>query len=362
MNSNAIYTFLLIGIIIGPLYSIVLFNDYSGTALKYKAGYYEPQKSSDLMINIIPNVKEIVSNSVSVYHHSVYALFSSKGNNNSVYTSNGTYLNLLEFNYSSDFKSIIATGIYSTPFLSNDYFYYSKPIFNGSEFWTICRTPTLATNASYHISFISFTKEGTILSNHTIALSNPSTSINYQEVPDLLFLGISNGYFFIDDVDNNTLVGFSTFNYFETFGMAYSSITTASISRLANIDGQGMLWFEPMNGKSAFEAVSISDLHPLSSPYPIIKSAIANDFATQNPGNNSFIETPIYQTQTYPFISAKRLTTLQYAEQNGSSQFIEGITNNYLTKINVPFLNAFISFLGYVLVISEVIIIKYYKV
>lgn len=369
LKTNILYAFLVIGIILGPVYSVYLYIQYSPIYTQYHNEYYQANSNSPFLSENNNSYGTPSGNSFDLVNHTVYSLTDPPVN-----TSNGHpygYFKLLEINLSANFDKIESTQVHNITFLAPNLivgtFHLSQAFFDGFRFWAFYN-PFHQYNATYHIFFYSFSKNGVLLSNNTVIVhdAKPPT-VDHT----LFFVGIFNHHFFLYDRNIDSLLIYSSLTFNLVLSIPLSRFSPM-VDFPSNLDHSGLLWFgTPFNSSTIVTTGGLAySIHPPSyiafSAQDLLNNQTLNfqkviTFPTVQyyASNLTFGNTQL----TDWFVTPDRLFYLQYAffGLGGVNTVVQGVYVNAISKITLPGFDLFLSFLGYVLCISEAAIIIYSK-
>jgi hypothetical protein len=376
LSKNIFYAVVILGVILGPIYSITIYYQYSSTSLAYNNEYYESSNHNELLYENksffgVPNLY-----SFSIFNYSIYSILLPSQNITGYQFqnfANNDSFELLELNVSSDFKSISSS---QTFFLNNFLienlnreYSFTRPIFDGSSFWVI-------TNPDYQypknpISFISFKKDGTILSNHSINVFDNSTSLKH---PSLRFLGIYDKYFFVSDYKQNNLLIFSKLNFTLLFTQSVSKViddqhfSNFYLGSYGNIDPNGYLWlYIGSKSDSTIDGVALSPSEIIKFQSSKVKKVLSlhgssgSKFSSDWTYNNVNVDA---EFQSSKFIAYDKLISIQFGHGQSQSPYfyysiLEGVILTDINKIQISPLDVFLIFFGFLLLVSEAVIYGY---
>lgn len=344
LKKNVFYALFIIGIILGPMYSMYLYSQYSDAYLQYNNKYYQVTSNSDPLLEKNNYTGSIMGTAFDVVNHSAFALFQP----NSPLHSNNS-LDLLEINLSGDLNNIFSSQVIKIPVLSENAGTepYSRAFFDGSRFWAFYY-PNNQFNFTLQIYFFSFNKNGSILSNSTAFIHHDA---GLNPIYPLHFLGIYDNYFFVADLDNSSLLIFSATNLSASFTISLSELTNGQ-PFATNLDHQGLLWVLT-NSDTQLKAFSAQDLlDSQTSPIQKVIKIPSNNYPAffyNSTFNGIDVGTPLL---SIPFVNSNHFFYIQYGSD---FTVIEGVYINNISKVVLPLFDIFVNFLGYLLCISELI-------
>lgn len=369
LKKHIISAFFIIGLILGPLYSISLYWQYSNTTLRYDNQYYQASTNNRFLVENNTFLGSITTRSIQIVDHSVYALVQPSQNVSNYafqnFANNGSF-ELLELNLSTNFDTILSSKTYLLPPLpvNDNYsvvYSYSRVIFDGSRFWFFVMPPHQLTKP-YYFFLSSFTKQGTMLSNTTMFLPSNQTT-NFQ--PIVKFLGMLESYIFISDVGSSTLFVYSGTNFSLNFSLSLSALPDGPYNGFGNFDSQGLVWLQKSepgpNDESYYVAFSLQQL--LVTQSSSVQKIISLPQSSNYPHHtDSFHGLPIqYDLQSSWFSTSSHLIALQYSAVDATTSVIEGVYVTDVSQVNIPLINIIIAFLGSILCVVSIIVYIYSK-
>ncbi len=369
LKKQFISAFFILGLIIGPLYSISLYWQYSNTSLRYNNQYYEASSNSRFLLLNNSYLGSITTRSIQIVDHSVYALVKPSQHVTQYpfqnFANNGSF-ELLELNLSTNFESILSSKTYLIPQLSvNDnysvVYSYSRVFFDGSKFWFFIVPPYQSTKP-YYFFLSSFTKQGTILSNNTLFLPSNHTT-DFQ--PIIKLLGFYEDYFFISDLGSSTLLVYSGLDFFLAFSLSLDSLPEGPYIGFGNVDEQGLLWLQKSEQGSHKEAQFVAfSLQQLLDTRLVTGKKIINFLHSTSYviHNETFNGIPIKNDLQSNFVTTStHLFSLQYSAIDDSNYVLEGLYVIAVSHVSLPFNDIVITFLGNLLCFSTGISLLYFK-
>lgn len=369
LKKHIISALIIIGLILGPLYTVSLYWHYSNTTLRYDNQYYQALSNNHFLGENNTFLGSITTRSIQIVDHSVYALVQSSQNVSHYsfqnFANNGSF-ELLELNLSTNFDSILSSKTYLLPQLTvNDkysvVYSYSRVFFDGSRFWFFILPPYQSTKP-YHFFLSSFTKQGTILSNTTMFFPANQTT-DFQ--PIVKFLGVFENYFFIADVGSSRLFIYSGENYSLKFSVFLSALADGPYTGYGNVDSHGLVWLQKSNpgphDESYYVAFSLQQLLAThtSSVQKIINLPHSSNFPLHT---DSFHGLAIqFDLQSSWYITSNHLFALQYSTVDATTSVIEGVYVVTVSHIKIPFVDIGIAFFGNLLCIVSLLLLTYSK-
>lgn len=398
MRTRILVAFLIIGIIIGPVYSISLYyKDFSSPLVK-NYDYFTTEKSETFnTLNKTylssPSTHNVLGSGIFVYNNSIYSL-EAPATNISGYSAdnhvNTNAVELLEINTSNNFNSIVSSTNYLLQnfTIKNPLDEYSRPFFDGKLFWAVQHTFISDVSNPLTLGFqpnlLSFNKQGDIISNVTLNLHvNDSSS-------EFAFLGKFENYFFISDYSQvGTLHGFVS--HFYLIVLSYNKLLFSidlinktftpeniQIIPIGNIDNNGELWLTGGNFRFGISLNELLSTRKIKIDKIISSDSISSVISSYNKDKLNLLSfqngyyyykgLPIYYyfelDNTVFFIYQNKLIYLSLLPLNLLNDGLA--TNMVLGFGSIKFNNLMLSqfdfmviILGYTLFILEALIITY---
>lgn len=219
---------LLLGLIVGPFYSVVSVYNLSKSQSTYGTEYDMTSKDSNFLPFTERTFGQIAYGPIALHESTIYVLdtpnqFMLNGSFDN-FANNGTY-ELLELNFTNHFSGIQSIKTYNLSSMPlslganfQGTFYYNN------QFWTFSYT--------HHPSLVSFNKQGQILSNNTFP--SPPDNLTFQSNP----LGFYNNQFWLyqsvfQDINNKSV-------------LISNNITAYSLNPLVNVFSRNMSNFNSL--------------------------------------------------------------------------------------------------------------------